>query len=67
MLETNKELSLRVFIDRSSIEIFANDGQTTMTSRIYPNEDRLGIELFTEKGDVQVKEITYWNLQDIWK
>ncbi|WP_230135491.1 GH32 C-terminal domain-containing protein, partial [Peribacillus frigoritolerans] len=56
-----------VFIDRSSIEIFANDGQTTMTSRIYPNEDRLGIELFAEKGDVQVKEITYWNLQDIWK
>ncbi len=67
ILETNKELSLRVFIDRSSIEIFANDGQTTMTSRIYPNEDRLGIELFTENGDVQVKEITYWNLKDIWK
>lgn len=67
ILEANEILSLHVFIDRSSIEIFANDGQTTMTSRIYPTEERLGIELFAENGDVQIKELTYWNLKDIWK
>jgi beta-fructofuranosidase len=37
-----------------------------MTSRIYPKESRLGIELFTEGGNVIVKELTYWNLKDIW-
>jgi beta-fructofuranosidase len=66
-LEANQLLSLRVFIDRSSIEVFANDGLATMTSRIYPKEERLGIELFTENGEVQVNECTYWNLKDIWK
>ena len=67
MLEANQVLSLRVFIDRSSIEVFANDGQVTMTSRIYPKEERLGIELLAENGDAQVMEFTCWNLKDIWK
>jgi beta-fructofuranosidase len=65
-LQAGKTLALRIFVDRSSIEVFANEGQATMTSRIYPTESRLGIELFTEGGDVIVKELTYWNLKDIW-
>jgi beta-fructofuranosidase len=67
MLESNQLLSLRVFIDRSSIEVFANDGQASMTSRLYPQEERLGIELFAQNGDVQISEFTYWNLKEIWK
>ncbi|MFS0637926.1 glycoside hydrolase family 32 protein [Mesobacillus foraminis] len=66
-LEAGDRLSLRVFVDRSSIEIFANEGQATMTSRIYPQEERLGIELFAEDGDAQVSEFMYWSLKDIWK
>jgi beta-fructofuranosidase len=66
-LQAGEALALRIFVDRSSIEVFANEGQATMTSRIYPKESRIGIELFTEEGDVIVKELTYWNLKDIWK
>lgn len=29
--------TLRIFVDKSSIEIFANDGEATFTSRIFPN------------------------------
>lgn len=67
ILRANQELSLRIFIDRSSIEVFANEGQTTMTSRIYPTEDRLGIEVFSDSGEAKIKELTYWKLKDIWK
>ncbi|KFF55928.1 sucrose-6-phosphate hydrolase [Bacillus subtilis] len=66
-LEANGKLTLRIFVDRSSIEVFANHGEITMTSRIYPKKDRLGIELFSEKGAVRVEEFTYWTLKDIWK
>ncbi|MEB6549790.1 glycoside hydrolase family 32 protein [Heyndrickxia sporothermodurans] len=66
-VESNQVLSLRVFIDRSSIEVFVNDGQATLTSRIYPKEERLGIELFTENGDAHVIDFTYWKLKDIWR
>jgi beta-fructofuranosidase len=67
ILRANQELSLRIFIDRSSIEVFANEGQATMTSRIYPTEDRFGIEVFADVEDVRIKELTYWKLKDIWK
>ncbi|WP_377521637.1 glycoside hydrolase family 32 protein [Priestia megaterium] len=67
ILRANQELSLRIFLDRSSIEVFANEGQATMTSRIYPTEDRLGIEVFADVEDVKIKELTYWKLKDIWK
>lgn len=66
-LEAGKLLSLRVFIDRSSIEVFANDGQAAMTSRIYSKEKRLGFELLAENGDAHVNQFTYWNLKDIWE
>lgn len=66
-LQSGSKLSLRIFIDRSSIEVFANEGQTTMTSRIYPIEERAGIEVFAEGGEVQVSGCKYWNLKDIWK
>jgi len=66
-LQSGSKLSLRIFIDRSSIEVFANEGQTTMTSRIYPTEERAGIEVFAEGGEVQVSGCKYWNLKDIWK
>lgn len=67
MLKSDQLLSLRVFIDRSSIEIFANDGEVSMTSRIYPKEERLGVELFLENGEAQVIDFTYWVLKDIWR
>ncbi|MFC7393738.1 glycoside hydrolase family 32 protein [Scopulibacillus cellulosilyticus] len=67
ILESDQVLSLRVYIDRSSIEVFANNGEATMTSRIHPKEERLGIELFAENGDAHVIDFTYWSLKDIWK
>ncbi len=37
---------LRIFIDRSSVEIFVNDGDAVFSSRIFPaqGEDRLRLE-----------------------
>lgn len=67
VLEKNHQLSLHVFLDRSSIEVFVNNGQATMSSRIYPREERLGIELFTDDGSVEVEEFTYWILEDVWE
>ncbi|MGP7818005.1 glycoside hydrolase family 32 protein [Niallia sp. 01092] len=66
-LASSEELSLRIFIDRSSIEIFVNDGEATMTSRIYPKEERTGIEIVSENGVVNVKELAAWKLKDTWK
>lgn len=35
--ETDGNVSLRIFVDRSSIELFGNDGQFVMTNLVFPN------------------------------
>ncbi len=59
-------VTFHFFIDRSSVELFVNDGQLVMTGRIYPSETSQGIELFTEGGDVTILSIDAWTLKDIW-
>lgn len=49
--------SLRVFIDRSSIEFFFNDGEATFTSHLYPTATETGLKL--DQG-VQVRA---WELK----
>ena len=36
---------LRIFIDKSSVEFFANDGEATFTSHIYPTDAEHGLRL----------------------
>ncbi|CNF35363.1 glycoside hydrolase family 32 protein [Yersinia frederiksenii] len=55
-------LSLRVFIDSSSLEVFINDGQACMSSRIYPAEHERCLSLFAENGQAQLLEGKFWRL-----
>lgn len=44
-LENDGRISLRIFIDRSSIELFGNDGRFVMTNLVFPTDpyDRLSV------------------------
>lgn len=59
-------LSLRLFLDRSSVEVFANGGTTVMTSRIYPDPTSLGLSFYAEGGSVDIKSCRVWSLSDVW-
>lgn len=59
-------LRLRIFLDRSSIEVFANDGTTVMTSRIYPDPSSVGVSFYAEGGSVNVESCNVWRLADVW-
>ena len=49
-----KELSLQIFVDSSSVEIFVNGGERVFTSRIFPSENSTGIRfLSTEKCNIK--------------
>jgi len=61
-LKRGEKLELRIFIDRSIIEIFANDRQC-MTQRIYPTrEDSTGIGLFSKGGSMTVESLRAWDM-----
>ena len=54
-------LHLRIFIDRISLEIFAEKGRKTMSTTAYPDDDATGIE-FSSAGTALLN-ITKWSLR----
>ena len=55
-------LKLRVFLDKSIIEVFANDRQC-VTQRIYPSrKDALGVSLFCKGGSAKVLSLKAWDM-----
>jgi fructan beta-fructosidase len=65
-LSNTKRVKLHIFVDRSSVEVFANDGEKVMTDRIYPPAGSTGIELYATGGAGKVVSLTLWQLQSIW-
>ena len=61
-LGSREPLKLRVFVDRSVVEVFANDRQAVMR-RIYPSrEDSVGVTLFSEGGPTRVPTLEAWEM-----
>ncbi|WP_396611456.1 GH32 C-terminal domain-containing protein [Haloferax sp. S1W] len=56
-------LSLRVFVDCSVVELFAND-RRVLTTRVYPSRaDADGVSLAASGGDVAVTQFDAWELE----
>jgi beta-fructofuranosidase len=65
-LSDGESLKLRIFIDRSVVEVFANDRQC-LTKRIYPSrEDSIRVRGFANKKDASIKILNKWNMNSIW-
>jgi len=61
-LKDGESLKLRIFVDKSVVEVFANSRQAVMR-RIYPSRrDSVGVELFCQGGDTRVCALEAWNL-----
>ncbi len=55
-------LTLRIFLDRSILEVFANRRQC-VTQRIYPTRtDSTGVSLFARGGQARVRSLQSWTL-----
>ncbi len=59
-------LSLHVFVDHSSVEVFANDGKAVISGRVFPGEGSDGLELFGIGGEAHLHSLTVWPLASIW-
>jgi beta-fructofuranosidase len=66
-LTPGEDLRLRVFVDRSIVEVFAN-GRLCLTRRIYPTRpDSLGVAAFAEGGDARLCSLEAWDMAGIWE
>lgn len=63
-LNKDEDLTLRVFLDKNLVEVFANDRQAAVAAGKYVPEN-LGIILFSRGGDVLVKDVHGWKMKSI--
>ena len=60
------KVRLRILIDRSSIEVFANDGLVTMTSCFIPSRDAKAPPLSLTGDGARVTSLDVWELKSCW-
>jgi len=60
------KLRLRIFIDKTLVEIFVNDGETVITTQLFPEDSQTGIELFGNGERAMVSSIKVWKLKSVW-
>jgi beta-fructofuranosidase len=65
-LERDEPLRLRVFVDRSVVEVFVN-GRQCVALRVYPGrEDSLGVSLRTQGQDAELRSLDAWQMKGIY-
>jgi len=64
-LQEGEDLTLRIFIDKNMIEVFANDRQAALAWHDYDADD-LYVSLFSKGGDLKVKKVSAWQMKSIY-
>jgi sucrose-6-phosphate hydrolase SacC (GH32 family) len=55
-------LRLHVLLDRSSVEVFAGDGQRVLTEQVFPAAGSLGLRAYARHGTAVLHDLDVWDL-----
>ena len=58
-------LKLRILVDRSSVEVFGNDGRAVLTDQIFPRLSSDGMSLDVQGGTAQLIDLHLYQLNSI--
>lgn len=61
-LKRGEDIKLRIFVDRRTVEVFANDRQALVKQHDYRAGDT-GVCLFSAGGSMEVKDVKGWKMQ----
>jgi fructan beta-fructosidase len=62
---SSNKMVLDIIMDRSSVELFADDGLTSLTSIFFPTKPYHQLQILAD--DLLVRKIVYAGLRSIWK
>lgn len=63
--ETDGKLSLRIFIDRSSIEVFGNGGKTVMTNLVFPTVPYSSVSVSAKGGNTRIENLKIYPIKEL--
>jgi beta-fructofuranosidase len=61
-LGKTESLTLRVFVDRCMVEVFANDGRLALCRVVYPGAGATGIKLYAKGGRASARTVSAWDI-----
>lgn len=56
-------ITLRIYLDRSSVEVFANDGEAVISSAIFPEAAITSLECYAEGGEARLLSLDMYSLR----
>jgi fructan beta-fructosidase len=62
----NGRVRLHVFVDWSSVEVFAGMGETVITDQIFPPPRSEGVALYAKGGSARLVSLDAWPLRSAW-
>ena len=60
------QITLRILIDRTSIEVFANGGKVSVSSCYLPKPDGSSLEMFSGGSGLKFRSLTVHELKSAW-
>jgi fructan beta-fructosidase len=62
----NERITLRILVDRSSVEMFGNNGAVAVTDLIFPDQAANQLEVFASEGEVKLLSLDIYSMKSIW-
>ena len=62
--EDNGKISLRIFIDKSSIEVFGNNGQFVMTNLVFPKNPYTALSVSSTDGNAKIENLKIYSINE---
>lgn len=61
--EASGRIALRIFVDRSSMEVFGNNGEFVMTNLVFPRTPYTTLSVSTEGGNAKIENLKIYSLK----
>jgi fructan beta-fructosidase len=59
-------VTLRILADRTTVEVFGNDGEIVMPACFLPKDDEQGLRMFADGGAARVASLKVYKLKSAW-
>lgn len=67
MSPSDGRLKIRILVDRTSVEVFGNNGEVVMPCCFLPSAIDQSLELFAEGGETRIASMSLRKLKSIWR
>ncbi|WP_332631838.1 glycoside hydrolase family 32 protein [Halalkalibacter flavus] len=67
MNNSQETFKLHLFVDKSSVEVFFNDGEAVITDLVFPEDQSKEMEFYVVNGEVKIVSLELYTLKSTWE